>query len=106
MLVEVPDEHANARLEMATNKSIQRAAEVYKMFDVEVVGMESSFTKPTKEESMRLVPRKIHFGVEVYPCCSKVKTAPRGRIVNDWAQVTCVQCLKKKEASLQAALFP
>jgi hypothetical protein len=105
MLVEAPNERGNARIEMSTNKALQRAAEVFKMFDVEVVGQESCFSQPTKEESMRLMPRRTHFGLGYLGLCSD-KSVPFSRISSNWDKVDCKMCLKHKPSSQQTEMFP
>lgn len=105
LLVETEEVHANAHLEMATNKALQNAEAAYKAFGVGVVGRESSLTKPTKEEAMRLTPRRIHFGDEGHALCTASRLFPKDATTPGWERVDCKQCLKKKPASMQKELF-
>lgn len=105
LLVDVVAEHPSTRIGMASNKAIQRAAEAFKQFEVSVEGMEFSFTKPTKEESMRLVPKKIHYGFHNVPSCSEKRSVPNSRLTEDWKKVTCRPCLKHRPKTMQTELF-
>ena len=69
------------------------------LFGMKVVGTEFTRTTPTKDENVRLSPRKKH--MDGTTCGAK---APPSRLVKDWAKVTCRTCLKYKPKN-QAELF-
>lgn len=105
LLVDTKNDRDEQMLEKASKFILEQAEKQLTNFHYEVLGTETGHTQPTRDESIRLIPRKIHYGLATYPCCSKSKQVARDRVVENWNNVTCKQCLKKKPETLQAELF-
>jgi hypothetical protein len=103
ILVEARNERDEQMLEGASNSVLQQAAKQFRTFHYSVLGSEVGHNVPTKEESMRLIPRKMHWGIMNCPICSD-KMVPASRLTEDWARVDCKMCLKRKPKTMQTEL--
>jgi hypothetical protein len=106
LLVETSEcEHT---LDAAVRQTLEMIPKSMKVYSIKTLGKEASFGKPTKDESIRLMPRRIHFGDYSHSICHKdpYRTIPLSRLTKDWAKVTCKPCLRyKKEMTGQQELF-
>lgn len=103
LLVEPNDKRAEARLEQASKELLAMAVKGLTLFGFTTLGKEDGFTKPTKEEAMRLVPRRTHWGImNGAICCDKLM--PASRLTENWARVDCKMCLRRKPKTMQTEL--
>lgn len=106
LLIEATKEQP-AQLEVAMRQTLEMAVKSMKVYRLRTLGKEAFLGKPTKEESIRLTPRKKHFGGDGYALCVSdiFKRIAVGRTTQNWTAVTCKKCLKKRPASAQKELF-
>jgi len=103
LLVEADDEKAEGKLQQVSKELLAMSEKGLRVFGFRTLGKEDGYTKPTKEEAMRLMPRRIHWGIMNCPICSD-KMVPSTRLTENWARVDCKQCLKRKPKTMQTEL--
>ena len=104
-LVEFPSSKHPNQLETAARQTVAAIPKNLRVFGFKTLGTEFVFGNPSKEENIRLTPRKRHYGFFGAPVCAD-RVVPKDRVTEDWKKVTCKQCLKKKpQLSPQKELF-
>lgn len=76
-----------------------------RLFDVKVLAVSSGYRAPSREESIAMTPRAVHYGADIWGDCTSKRSFPRSRVTDDWRRVTCKKCLKKKPQGVQKELF-
>jgi hypothetical protein len=94
-----------AHVTEAAKRAMVAVETVMRQYGLEPLGAETCVGKATKEEHIRLTPRKIHFGISTFKCCSRIFEAPKRMVTEDWEKVTCKLCLKKRDVA-QTEMFP
>lgn len=95
LMVEYPAEQAEKLVE-ALGQVATGTAKNLKVFGMKTLGKEWTVGTPTKEEAVRLIPKRIHYGMGGMSLCEH--ETPKSRLSMDWKQVDCKRCRKKKPA--------
>ena len=61
-----------------------------------LIGSEFGYAGPTREEAIRLTPRRVHIGGDGFTLCGKENVA-KSRLTQDWTKVDCKACKKKRQ---------
>ncbi len=94
-LVDTGEKNA-AEIDSALRQSSQGLKSNLKVFGMKVLGSEFGYADPTREEAIRLTPRRTHIGGDGFTLCGKENVA-KSRLTQDWTKVDCKACKKKRQ---------
>lgn len=98
LVTEVDWGNPDPRLERLLEQVAKGVKKDLSALGVKIVGHEVEVLRPSKEEAIRLIPRRIHYGLSGWSACDREVHAAK-RLVLSWRQVTCKRCLKKMPTS-------